>query len=126
MSETAEQTPATPPAPARAAFQRMEGFDMDMGRLVSYQLTTTGFVIVIHRHGVAFRGTVPIVQREGMESLINVFRRAVIQHEHLKASFEAGQQSYLTEDEITLRMAPKPLAFSEHKLDCQGNLITGP
>lgn len=112
-------------------FQRAEGFDMKVGRILMYQLNLTGFAIVAHRYGVAMRGTTPLLKPGGVAALTIVMDKATIHHQHLAASWElGGQQSYLTEEEVQnlqdRRMARLSIKPPESKLDAQGTEITGP
>lgn len=99
-------TPMNKPAPAAGRFQRLESFDISVGRIIAYQLTTTGFTILAHRFGVAARGSVPLMAPEGLEALATVFRRAGVHATHLRATWDSGQQSYLTEDQVTAFLMP--------------------
>jgi len=109
-----------------ASFQRGEGFDMTVGRVLTYTLPMTGFTIVAHRFGVAWRGSVPIMSRNGVEALIGIIRRAVVHHEHLKTSYDSIEgQSYLSEAETDGRM----LGYdnpSASILDVNGVVMTDP
>lgn len=110
----------------RAGFQRIEGYDLEIGRYVGYQLPMTGLMIVAHRFGVALRGSTPVISREGAKSFYGVIERAVVHHEHLRDTYVAGQQSYLTEDEVTLKMpvGAIPVAPRTHfGSDAAGNPI---
>lgn len=105
-------TPQGQPKKNVAQFIRKETHDLQLGKILIYQLNVTGFTIVMHKDGVAFRGTIPVLKRDGMTSLKKMFDRAIVHHEHLKKTWDAGigQQSYLNEDEVDVMLTPIVIA----------------
>lgn len=106
MTPTSTPTNSAGPVAANGQFQRVEAFEVAVGRIIGYQLTTTGFTILAHRFGVAARGTLPLMAPAALEALAVVFRRAGVHATHLRKTWDAGQQSYLTEDQVTAFLAP--------------------
>lgn len=127
MTPDTSNTPSTPEVDQRrGSFQRGEGFDMTVGRVLTYTLMVSGFTIVAHRFGISWRGTIPVVTRRGLLDLIKIQKKAVLHHEHLKASYDAGEQSYLTEEQVSERLSAFELNISARVIDVGGNIITGP
>lgn len=91
-----------------ARFSRQEDLDLQLGKVLLYNLNISPFSIVMHRGGVSFRGTIPLVGRQGIDMLKKIFDRAIVHHEHLKATYDLGpgQQTYLTEQEVDVKVSP--------------------
>ena len=121
--------PSNPAPAARAMFQRAEGFDMQVGRILVFHLQIAGFTIVVHRMGVAFRGAMPILNTKGVREFGTILEKCAIHHEHLAATYAAGgQQSYLDESEVEAifnGIRPRP-QMPESQIDTQGAMIVGP
>jgi hypothetical protein len=111
------------PSGTTAMIHRSEGFDVAVGRVLIYTLAMTGFTIIAHRYGIACKGTIPVIQRDGVNSLAGLFQRALIHHEHLAKTWTSGVQSYLTEGEITDRIHTET---DTRNVDVTGHVMTDP
>lgn len=110
MEQIQGQIPPTGFVGRVARFDRKEDFDMKLGKVLIYTFNVTGFQIVVHRSGVAFRGTMPVMTRVGVESFKMVLDRVLIHQEHLKKTWDDGpSQTFLSEEQVSVFLNPAKL-----------------
>ena len=93
-------------------FIRTTGYSLHTGVAVAYALQGHRFRIIATRLGVDIAGSFPVVKHDGVETLIQLMRRAVRHYEHL-ASFANGQRQTVlnedvldTEESVTVDVSP--------------------
>lgn len=86
------------PKSPKGVFRRIDGYSIEVGKAVCYELAGYEFKIIATRFGVEVMGHFPVVTRAGILALEQVLIRAVRHHEHLASFAEGIKQEALTED----------------------------
>lgn len=106
-------------APQQGVFVRGTGHDLRMGAIVEYKLNGFNFKVRITREGVSVAGVLPVVDWEGVGVVIDVLKRAVKHHNHLK-SFPLGErQTILDEHDLMTQEAVSDLIAQNEPVTVQ-------
>lgn len=91
-------------------FRRLVGTSVKVGLVVTYRVGQQ-FQITAHRLGVEITGRFPTIDGQGADALIEMIRRAVKHHEHLKSYQDGARQDVLDERMLSTGEAADKLAI---------------